>query len=377
MRFLFTSYVNSPVYQDPEVWLRRIEAYTGILKALANSHEVISIEHISYEGIVKRDSVTYQFLNTGKNFHRSPFSFHQQIKQHRPDIVFINGFNFPLQVLLLKLTLGKQAGIIVLHRAERPFSGIKKWFQIIADRCVYAYLFSSNEFTEAWKKNITTGKIHEVIQASSVFYHSDKKNARRNVNIEDNLVVFLWVGNLNPGKDPATVVRAFIDFRRLESNARLYMIFQSVSLLPEITRLIKLENAENSIILVGKIEHQGLNDWYNAADFIVSGSHYEGSGIAIVEAMSCGCIPIVTNITSFRRMTGPGKCGFLFEPGNPADLLEKLVDTKHIDIDKESIKAFQQFQTELSFEAIAKKINCITGQFDPCQPHLHNPGLAS
>src|SRR4030095_15925594 len=126
----------------------------------------------------------------------SPFSFHQQVKQHKPDIVFINGFNFPLQVLLLKLTLGKQVGIIVLHRAERPFRGIKKWFQKIADRCVNAYLFSSDEFAEARKKNIGAGKIQEVIQASSIFHHSDKKNARRSINIDDNLSVFLWVGNL-------------------------------------------------------------------------------------------------------------------------------------------------------------------------------------
>ena len=377
MRFLFTSYVNTPEYKDPEAWLGRIEAYTGILKALANSHEVISIEHISYEGIVNRDGVTHQFLNTRNKFHRSPFSFHLQVKQHRPDIVFINGFNFPLQVLILKLTLGKQVGIIVLHRAERPFSGIKKWFQKLADRCVYAYLFSSNEFAEAWKKNIATGKIHEVIQASSVFHHLDKENARRNLNIDHNLAVFLWVGNLNPGKDPLTVVRAFIELKRVDSKARLYMIFQSDSLLPEITRVIKEATAEDSIILIGKIEHKYLNDWYNAADFIVSGSHYEGSGIAIVEAMSCGCIPILSNITSFRRMTGPGKCGFLFEPCNPDDLLEKLVNTKNIDMDKESKKALLQYETELSFEAIAKKINCITGRFDQCQPHLNNPGLAS
>ena len=179
MRCLFTSYVNSPEFNDPELWLKRIEGYTGILEALAKTHEVYSIEHIAYEGIVNRNNVSYRFVNFGKNFHKSPARFHDLIKELKPDVVFINGFNFPLRIIQLKMTMGKKTKIIVLHRAEKPFHGIKKWLQKIADQCVDAYLFTSNEFAVDWKNNINTDKIHEVIQASSVFYPTDKKLARK------------------------------------------------------------------------------------------------------------------------------------------------------------------------------------------------------
>jgi glycosyltransferase involved in cell wall biosynthesis len=138
------------------------------------------------------------------------------------------------------------------------------------------------------------------------------------------------------------------------------MIYQTDELLPEMKDLINTDNkTRESIVLVGKVEHRQLQSWYNAADFFISGSHYEGSGISVCEAMSCGCIPVLTNIISFRRMTGPGKCGFLYEPGNADQLSSILLKTKELDIEFEKRKALKQFTNELSFQAIAKKITRI------------------
>ena len=104
--------------------------------------------------------------------------------------------------------------------------------------------------------------------------------------------------------------------------------------------------------------------WYSSADFIISSSHYEGSGVAISEAMSCGCIPIVTDIPSFRSMTGKGKCGLLYKPGDEQQLLNLLVKTKEMNMEAERAKVLEQFKKELSFEAIADKINKV---IDSCK----------
>jgi hypothetical protein len=55
-------------------------------------------------------------------------------------------------------------------------------------------------------------------------------------------------------------------------------------------------------------------------------------------------------------MTGPGKCGFLYEPGNEKELLDVLLKTKELDIEAERKNVLRQFSNELSFEAIASKI---------------------
>jgi glycosyltransferase involved in cell wall biosynthesis len=117
--------------------------------------------------------------------------------------------------------------------------------------------------------------------------------------------------------------------------------------------------ATAAIKLVDNIVHEELQNWYNSADFIISGSHYEGSGIAVCEGMSCGCIPIVTSIPSFTKMTGPGKCGILYTAGNETALLNALLKTKTLDIAAEKNKVLQQFYEQLSFSAIAKKLSNI------------------
>lgn len=360
MKIISTSYISTPEFIDPVAWLNRISFYTGILEELAKQHELVSIESINYEGQYDQNGVRYIFLKDKKRNIRVPWRMHQIIADFRPDAVLINGLIFPLQVMQLRLKLGWSVKIIVLHRAEKPFNGLKRYFQKFADNCINAYLFSSAEFGKQWmqKGNIRNpGKVHEVMQASSHFRPENTTLARSVLHIAGS-PVFLWVGRLDINKDPQTVVNAFIRFLEHEPSATLYMIYQTEDLLQAIIEQVTENNkAREAIHLIGKSPHCEMNKWYNAADFIVSGSHYEGSGIAICEAMSCGCIPILTNIPSFRTMLGNGKFGFLYDPGNEKELLSILQETQKLDLASEKEKVLEHFHKELSFEAIAVKIS--------------------
>ncbi len=368
MKLVITSYSSSPEFSQPDLWLERINGYTGILEHLNKTNKVFGIERIDYEGEYKYNGVQYFFTRLNRKVARFPFNLHRRIKKLEPDVVFVNGFIFPLQVLQLRWQLGKDVKIIILHRAERPFRGIKRYLQKMADRCVSHYCFTSAEFGDEWiQEGIIKerSKICEIIQASSVFSIVDRDMARRSISVTG-VPVFLWVGRLDTNKDPITIVKAFIPFLSSQPRARLYMIYQSSGLLNDINELLRdNEMAKQAIVLVGRVDHASMQLWYNSADFILSGSYYEGSGVAVSEAMSCGCIPIVTNIASFRRMTGPGKCGFMFEPGNHGQLTRLLLQTNELDLVKERDKAVRQFEEELSFVAIAGKINKLISSFKP------------
>jgi glycosyltransferase involved in cell wall biosynthesis len=118
------------------------------------------------------------------------------------------------------------------------------------------------------------------------------------------------------------VVKAFLAFAEVNPDTRLYMIYHTDELLNDIKAL-----QTDAIKLIGKVPHDDLLYWFNSVDFIVSGSHYEGSGAAICEAMSCGCIPVVTDILSFRMITDNGNCGILYPPGNEQAMLSALNQT--------------------------------------------------
>ncbi|TXI70689.1 MAG: glycosyltransferase [Cyclobacteriaceae bacterium] len=175
--------------------------------------------------------------------------------------------------------------------------------------------------------------------------------------------VFLFVGRWDANKGPLTVLRAFGRYATEQPDARLYMVYQTEALLEDINKLVQSEPAlQKAVVLVGSVPHQVMEDWYNSADFIISASHYEGSGVAVCEAMSCGCIPILSDIPSFRAMTGEGSCGFLYPPGNPEALLALLLHTKTINREQEKEKTLRQFRKELSSGAIAAKIEAIIAE---------------
>ena len=363
MRFVFASYVYTQEFNQPKHWLKRINLYTGILEELSTTNEVISIEQINYEGQLSNNGVDYRFLRfSARALKYAPLKLHRYIKSLQPDVVVIQGLHFPLQVIQLRLLLGPKVKIIAQNHAEKPFYGPKKVLQQLADRCINAYLFASYPMGIEWvaKGNLASAeKIHEVMEVSSVFYPINSNVARQQTKVNGS-PAFLWVGRLNPNKDPVTVVRAFLKFAEKNTHARLYMIYHTDELLHVIKVLLATQPKQaGAITLIGRVDHEELLYWYNSCDFIIAGSHYEGSGTAVCEAMSCGCVPVVTDILSFRMITDDGKCGALYEPGNEKALLNVLKHTQQMDMPAKKAHTLNYFKQHLSFRAIAQKIERI------------------
>ena len=359
MKFVFASYVITKEFDDPERWLKRINLYTGIQSALSADNEVISIEQINYEGSRVKDGVHYQFIKLSEFERRMPLKLHRYILSQKPDIIVIQGLHFPLQVIQLGLLKRKKVKLIAQHHAEKPFNSIKKYIQMVADYFIDAYLFASKPMGIDWvnKGNLSSPrKIHEVMEVSTHFHPINKEAARIKTGVNGS-AVFLWVGRLNGNKDPLNVVKAFLRFAAISREARLYMIYQTDELLNEIKQLMNANQYGNNIKLVGKIPHDDLLYWFNSADFLLSGSHYEGSGTAVCEAMACGCVPVVTNIDSFRMITDNGRCGLLYKVANEDALLNALVQTQASSIEEKQQNCLTYFKSTLSFEAIANRIH--------------------
>ncbi len=356
MKFVFAGYVRSPEFNRPEDWIKRIQAYLGVLESLSKQHKVISIEQINHNGDHFQNGVQYHFMDFGKSKLYFPWKLHQFIKKAEPDIILVHGIDFPLQVIQLRLKMGSKVKIIVQSHGNQTPKGYKRFLQRLADKCIDAYFFTSKQISEAWLKEgliSNEKKVHEVMVGSSVFVRVDKETARIKNNIQGN-PVFLWAGRLDQNKDPLTVVKAFLRFHLLYPAAKLYMIFQTNELLQEIEDLLQKHPLQNAVMLVGKVEHSDMLYWFNSADFFISGSHFEVFGAALSEAMSCGCIPIVTNIPSFQKITGTA--GLLYNVGDEDALFAALKQTVIMDMGNERKKVSEQFEQYLSFEAIAQRI---------------------
>jgi glycosyltransferase involved in cell wall biosynthesis len=277
-------------------------------------------------------------------------------------VVLVQGLVFPLQVIALKWLLGKKTSIVVQHHGEMPATGwgagIKGWLQRQADTCIAAYTFTALGNAEPWlaaKIIAKADKCVEVLEAAPSIVQQDKTLAQQETGIKGS-PSFLWVGRLNHNKDPLTVLAAFSDYLLQNPAARLYMIYNQIDVqwVDLIKQMLQADTKLGAAVqLVGEVAKAEMAQWYSAADYYVSASHREGSGYALLEAMHCGCIPVVTDIPTFSKITDGGKLGFLYPPGNPNNLLQVLLGLGQIDRTALSAKVLTHARGKLSHEAIA------------------------
>jgi glycosyltransferase involved in cell wall biosynthesis len=104
------------------------------------------------------------------------------------------------------------------------------------------------------------------------------------------------------------------------------------------------------------VSHEHVETLMRAADLFVLGSHHEGSGYALIEALACGLPPVVTDIPSFRTLTARGAVGMLWPPGDPESLSRALVSMAARTSAAARATVRSHYETELSFAAVGRKL---------------------
>ena len=225
-------------------------------------------------------------------------------------------------------------------------------------------LFSTVSHAEPWLATglVRTEQAAELLETSSDFRRHPRDEARLETGLTGHPVL-LWTGRLHEVKDPLTALRGFERVLPAWPCAQLYLYYLTAELLPEIESFLASRPALAARVhLGGRASHDRLEAIYNSADIFLQASQHEVAGIAVLEALACGVLPIVTDIPSFRAMTCEGEYGGLFTPGDDVGLAEALL---RIDLDRLpalSAAARAHFDAELSFPAQACRLEEIYRQ---------------
>jgi glycosyltransferase involved in cell wall biosynthesis len=362
-------YVDLVLYRERgvhsrDVLLKKHAHSLGYLQHLPDAYHPIAIQRADFDDAFCDRNVRFVVIR-GASFLPVPVSLVACLESLKPDVVLLHSFNHAWQLLWLKRCLPAKTRILVQNHAEQPFrNSLKLWIQRRAARRVAGFLFVSKDQAEPWiQRRIihSRHKVFEVMEGSTSFGLKDRAQCRRRLKLLDG-PIFLWVGRLDSNKDPLTILKAFHQLKRLGHSFTLYMVYNANPLEPEAARFIRENDLSADVKLVGALKHEDLEDWYNAADFFILGSHHESGGFALCEALACGCAPIVTNIPSFKTMTDNGRLGWLFEPGNVGQLAEILVRALRMSTELRRAESRNLFEQELSHEAIAEKIHQACGE---------------
>lgn len=336
--------------------IKKCQSTIGFLEKLSEKFTVHFVVRSEKEFTsLNYQSVHLHFLKGKilKKWH-IPFRFNKNMQSLQPDYILVHGFGSAHYLILLKWMCPKAKIVLQSNGFSARPKGLKKLAYTISDRFIDGYLFTGIENAKEWyeSKIFKRSKVFEIMEGSTHFKFKGNKTRKPHS--------FIWVGRLDSNKDPMTVLNAFDLFLEVESEAKLTMVFHEGELIEDVTnRISESENLKKAVTLQGYVEHQKLETIYNQQQYFLLGSHYEGSGYALLEAMACGCVPIVTNIPSFNFMTAGGSYGLLFSPKNEAELLIQLRKTTTLNYEEYQKNVLNHFVDKLSFQSIANEIELV------------------
>ncbi len=283
-----------------------------------------------------------------------------------------------LALLLAARRSGSPPFVLHHHGGEPPRSRLGRRWQRFAFRRAARLLFTSLEQVEPYvqagvlesgggilPKGGKRDTVEELVETSSAFEPGDRAEARRRTGMEGD-PVFLSAGRLHPIKDPLTVIRGFERILATWHEARLYCCYLTDELLGEVEAyLAERPGLASRVRFLGRLEYAAMEAVFRSADFLLQASLREHSGLAVLDAMACGVIPVVTDIPSFRAMTDHGRHGLLFPPGDPQALARAALSVPPAQISERSAAVRAHFERRLSFDAMAKRLEAIYRQVLP------------
>lgn len=370
LRIVYLNYWYEPEMQSLEDLLATYVTMARWGEALhAEGAEVTVFQRFHQNARIERGGVEF-VLHKDRQAPRLPKwqvprSFHRRIQQLVAEIswqgalaaVHFNGLHFPLQLRALRAGLPTTSPIAVQHHAERPARGLRRTLQQWGLGGADGFFFAASELASAWVADgliRTNQPVYQVMEGSTCFRRQDRAAARARTGFTGDPIL-LWVGRLIPLKDPLTVLRGFEAILHERPGARLYMVYGTDDLLPEVRACIAERRLlVGSVTLLGPRPHVELESMYNSADYFVLGSHYEGSGYALAEALACGVVPVVTNIASFRTLTDGGTIGACWPPGDSAAFAAALHQAASTPHQIHAERAVEFFEEHLSYPAIAR-----------------------
>ncbi|MFA6393953.1 MAG: glycosyltransferase family 1 protein [Patescibacteria group bacterium] len=134
----------------------------------------------------------------------------------------------------------------------------------------------------------------------------------------------LSISRLQPHKNIANLVRAYIDMRqRSVREEKLVIVGKATEKYLEIFKIAEESEFSQDIIFINYIKEQLINRVYSAAKIFVFPSLSEGFGLPLVEAMASG-VPVATsNVSCMPEIVS--EAGILFDPNNTKNMADAII----------------------------------------------------
>ncbi|XRP97073.1 glycosyltransferase family 4 protein [Methanocaldococcus sp. 16A] len=137
-----------------------------------------------------------------------------------------------------------------------------------------------------------------------------------------NKIIFGFAGNVIPIKGVHVLVDAFLKVPEEKAELRIYGYYNPKS--EYVKKILTKAKRKKNIKFMGRFED--IKEPYSGIDVLIFPSiWYENCPLVLAEARATKTPVIASNLGAIPEFVKHGKTGLLFEPNNPEDLYEKIM----------------------------------------------------
>ena len=159
---------------------------------------------------------------------------------------------------------------------------------------------------------------------TSAFTPGSRSAARSELRIEPDARVALFVGSLSESKGVADLIKAFAQVQAVVANAKLVLVGDG-PLLPRVPELCsEVGIPDGAVLTPGRVDHDSVRSWMNAADLVVLSSYSEGMPVCLMEAAAMGVPVVASDVGGSAEIVRLSPASRLVTPGDVEAIAEAL-----------------------------------------------------
>jgi glycosyltransferase involved in cell wall biosynthesis len=189
----------------------------------------------------------------------------------------------------------------------------------------------------------------------------EKARIRQELNVAQDTPLAVFVGRLDPQKELPWLIGAFAKVVREIPHAVLALVGDG-SLRAELGQLVTSLDLDRNVIFTGRLSADGVLKWLQAGDVFTLISAIEGLPCSLIEAMSTGLPPVVSNIPAHTQLVENELNGMVTELGNRDSIARGLVRLLSDSEARERMGVACRQRIEAQFST-AKVVDCYESLF--------------
>jgi glycosyltransferase involved in cell wall biosynthesis len=264
-------------------------------------------------------------------FVRLGWELGRKVNQERPDLLHVQytaplWCKVPVVVSVHDVSFLEHPEFFAASRAAQLRHTVRRTVNAAA-RILTASEFSRTAIERHYPA--ARGKTEVIPYAvASHFRPMPKNQARAKVRQQTGIPApfLLNVGDLQPRKNQAGLIRAFEEFVRTNPSEPHHLVIAGQSKFDgEVVKQVAARSPVASRIhFTGYVDDHFLRLLYNACEFFIFPSFYEGFGIPILEAMACGCAVACAKASAMPEVADGA--AIFFDPRSAAEMARAIQD---------------------------------------------------